>query len=114
MSPLPKTYKRVYLAERPKDGPLPALTFTPESLPLSTPKSSDEVLVKVEYVSLDPAMRGWLKDVRSYVPPVKIGETMRAGGLGRVIIGGKTLKFGDLVFGNLGMFEPCFEPLFAS
>src|SRR5262249_53789122 len=37
-----------------------------------------EVLVKVLYLSLDPAMRGWMNDVRSYVPPVGIGEVMRA------------------------------------
>jgi NADPH-dependent curcumin reductase len=40
--------------------------------------------VALEYISLDPAMRGWMNDGRSYVPPVGIGEVMRAGGLGRV------------------------------
>jgi NADPH-dependent curcumin reductase CurA len=44
-----------------------------------------EVLVKVYYLSLDPAMRGWMSDARSYVPPVGIGEVMRAGGAGRVV-----------------------------
>jgi NADPH-dependent curcumin reductase CurA len=44
-----------------------------------------EVLVEVEYLSLDPAMRGWMNAGRSYVPPVGIGEVMRAGGLGRVV-----------------------------
>jgi NADPH-dependent curcumin reductase CurA len=37
------------------------------------------------YISLDPAMRGWMNDARSYVPPVGIGEVMRAGGVGRVV-----------------------------
>jgi NADPH-dependent curcumin reductase CurA len=40
--------------------------------------------VRLEYLSLDPAMRGWMNEGRSYVPPVGIGEVMRAGGLGRV------------------------------
>lgn len=42
---------------------------------------------------------------RSYVPPVKIGETMRAGGLGSVMAVGtavKSLKLGDKVEGTLG------------
>jgi NADPH-dependent curcumin reductase CurA len=43
------------------------------------------VLVKVLLLSLDPAMRGWLNDVPSYVPPVGIGEVMRAIGVGQVV-----------------------------
>jgi hypothetical protein len=45
----------------------------------------NEILVKNLYVSLDPAMRGWLNESRSYIPPVKIGEVMRAGTIGKVI-----------------------------
>ena len=41
-----------------------------------------EVLVKVQYISLDPAMRGWMNEGRSYVPAIEIGEVMRAGGIG--------------------------------
>jgi NADPH-dependent curcumin reductase len=44
-----------------------------------------EVLVKVLLLSLDPAMRGWMNDVPSYIPPVGIGEVMRAVGVGRVV-----------------------------
>jgi NADPH-dependent curcumin reductase len=44
-----------------------------------------QVLVKVLYISLDPAMRGWMNEGRSYVPPVAIGEVMRAGTVGRVV-----------------------------
>ena len=44
-----------------------------------------EFRVSVEYLSLDPAMRGWMNEGRSYVPPVGIGEVMRAGGIGRVV-----------------------------
>ena len=67
--------------------------------PVGLPKPSDweyveepapdpgegQLRVKLEYLSLDPAMRGWMNTVRSYVPPVGIGEVMRAGGLGRVV-----------------------------
>jgi NADPH-dependent curcumin reductase CurA len=57
-----------------------------EYLEVATPEPADgQFLVKLEYLSLDPAMRGWMNEVRSYVPPVGIGEVMRAGGLGRVV-----------------------------
>jgi NADPH-dependent curcumin reductase CurA len=63
-----------------------------------------EVLVRVLYISLDPAMRGWMNEGRSYVPPVGLGEVMRAIGLGRVVASNDpTLKVGDVVVGITGM-----------
>ena len=44
-----------------------------------------QVLIRVMYVSLDPAMRGWMNEGRSYIPPVALGEVMRAGTAGRVV-----------------------------
>jgi NADPH-dependent curcumin reductase CurA len=44
-----------------------------------------EFLVEMEYISLDPAMRGWMNAGRSYIPPVEIGEVMRAAAIGRVV-----------------------------
>src|SRR5436190_4163776 len=44
-----------------------------------------EVLVKVLFISLDPAMRGWMTDTPSYIPPVGIGDVMRALAAGRVV-----------------------------
>ena len=43
------------------------------------------VLLKTLALSLDPAMRGWMNEGKSYIPPVALGEVMRAGGVGRVI-----------------------------
>jgi NADPH-dependent curcumin reductase CurA len=43
-----------------------------------------QVRVEVAYLSIDPAMRGWMRDVPSYLPPVGLGEVMRANGVGRV------------------------------
>jgi NADPH-dependent curcumin reductase CurA len=52
----------------------------------AVPSPADgEVLVKVLLLSLDPAMRGWLNDVPSYVPPVGLGDVMRAIGVGLVV-----------------------------
>jgi NADPH-dependent curcumin reductase len=65
-----------------------------------------EALVRVLFISLDPAMRGWMNDARSYVPPVAIGEVMRAFAVGR-IIGSRhpDLEVGDYVSGLLGVQE---------
>lgn len=65
-----------------------------------------EVLVKIQYISLDPAMRGWLADRKSYVPPVAIGDVMRAFAAGRVVES-KHAKFavGDSVIGVVGVQE---------
>jgi NADPH-dependent curcumin reductase CurA len=65
-----------------------------------------EVLVKVLYLSLDPAMRGWMNDARSYVPPVGIGEVMRAGGAGQVVASRHAgFAEGDFVTGMTGVQE---------
>jgi NADPH-dependent curcumin reductase CurA len=63
-----------------------------------------EVLVKVAYVSLDPAMRGWMNDSRSYIPPVGIGEVMRAFAVGEVVASqDPDVAVGEHVGGLLGV-----------
>jgi NADPH-dependent curcumin reductase CurA len=42
-------------------------------------------LVRVLYISMDPTNRVWMRDIPQYMPPVAIGEVMRAGGIGRVV-----------------------------
>lgn len=65
-----------------------------------------EVLVKVLYISLDPAMRGWMNEGKSYIPPVALGEVMRAGAAGRVIASRHPgFIAGDHVTGVLGVQE---------
>ncbi|KAG9051539.1 hypothetical protein FS837_004049 [Tulasnella sp. UAMH 9824] len=103
---LPSEATKIVLAERPK-GSVDDSTFRTERVPMTslTPSKSTEVLVRVDYVSMDPAMRGWLNNSRSYVPPVQIGETMRAGGIGTVVKVHETegkLKIGDVVQGFFG------------
>ncbi len=65
-----------------------------------------EFLVRTQYLSLDPAMRGWMNDGKSYVPPVGIGEVMRAGAAGEVIAS-RHPKFsvGSHVVGLFGVQE---------
>jgi NADPH-dependent curcumin reductase CurA len=94
--------------------------FRLASRPVGLPKRSDwtyaeepvrepgagELLVKVLYISLDPAMRGWMNEGKSYIPPVEIGEVMRAGGAGRVIASQHPgFAPGDHVAGAFGVQE---------
>jgi NADPH-dependent curcumin reductase CurA len=71
--------------------------------PVPEPKDG-EFVARNLYVSLDPAMRGWMNEGKSYVPPVGIGEVMRAGALGKVIAS-KNPQFavGDHVVGIFGV-----------
>ncbi|MCY1073956.1 NADP-dependent oxidoreductase [Archangium lansingense] len=65
-----------------------------------------ELLVKVLYLSLDPAMRGWMNEGKSYIPPVGIGEVMRAAAVGRVIASKHPgFAVGDQVSGIFGVQE---------
>ncbi|KAK0553369.1 hypothetical protein OC846_002529 [Tilletia horrida] len=105
MSASSSTNKRIVLRERPEAAINPSLnngTFALKEEPVPSTLQDDEVLVKVLYVSLDPAMRGWLRDVRSYLPPVQIDEVMRASGVGQVVKSNSSkLKEGDFVSGRL-------------
>jgi NADPH-dependent curcumin reductase CurA len=90
--------KQLKLAKRPVGMP-DADTWTLESNPV--PEISEgQILIQSHYISLDPAMRGWMNEQKSYIPPVQIGEVMRAGSIGEVIES-KNSKFakGDFVSG---------------
>jgi NADPH-dependent curcumin reductase CurA len=65
--------------------------------------SDGEVLVRVLYISMDPTNRVWMRDIPQYMPPVAIGEVMRAGGIGRVVQS-RSSQFseGDLIQGFVG------------
>jgi NADPH-dependent curcumin reductase len=74
--------RMVRLARRPR-GMVTRADFTIEDGPVPEP-GPGEFRVRVACISLDPAMRGWMNDARSYVAPVKLGEVMRAGAAGIV------------------------------
>ncbi len=86
--------------------------------PVGMPKRSDfeivtadvpdpgpgDVLVAVQYLSLDPAMRGWMDEGKSYIAPVELGAVMRAGGVGRVVASSDAnFALGEHVVGMLGV-----------
>ena len=121
-------YKTIVLNSRPLTDIEPD-TFRTETRPRSELKpGKGEALVQCTWLSLDPAMRGYIRDTRSYLPPVKIGEVcyilvgricamgvdisiillqvMRAAGLG-VVVGvgpGSMFNVGDRVKGSWGVF----------
>ncbi len=77
--------------------------FTTE--PVADPAEGG-VQVKVLSLSLDPAMRGWMNEGKSYIAPVEIGAVMRAGGIGRVVASKNPgFAVGDTVYGTLGVQE---------
>jgi NADPH-dependent curcumin reductase CurA len=95
---------QVRLAARPVGLPKPSDWSYTEG-PVAEP-GEGEVLVKILLVSLDPAMRGWMNDAKSYIAPVGIGEVMRALVAGEVLASNHPgLAVGDRVTGPLGAQE---------
>ena len=78
-----ETNRRFLLRERPKER-VDADTFELVTEPV--PEIGEgEALIRTEYVSIDPTNRTWLNDTPTYLPPVQIGDVVRAGGIGRVV-----------------------------
>ena len=103
------TYKSVTLAKRPKDNIIPGETFTLVSnnpAPSASDLKDGQVIFESNYLSIDPAMRGWLNDTRSYIPPVQIGEVMRGQAIG-TIKASKNPNFpvGSFATGTVGWTE---------
>ncbi len=103
------TNHQIRLAARPVGLPKDSdwsVTEEPVSLP-----AEGGVLVRSTHLSLDPAMRGWMNEGKSYIAPVGIGEVMRAGGVG-VVVASKNPAFavGDPVSATLGVQEYCLIP----
>ncbi|KAK2626247.1 hypothetical protein QTJ16_004509 [Diplocarpon rosae] len=102
------TYSSVVLAQRPKALIVPGETFSLKDNPMVSQKDlkDGQVIIETLYLSLDPAMRGWLNDTRSYIPPVQIGEIMRGAVIGK-ILNSKSSKFGpgDYITATAGWTE---------
>jgi len=110
----PKHYMRIVLAERPETNITPT-TFRKEMVPFDLLKPGPgEILLRVDWVSLDPVMRTWLRDARSYQPPVQIGTVMRSLGLGTVVEAGEgcELRPGDIVNTRTGESYSTRPPFF--
>ncbi|ARV05686.1 NADP-dependent oxidoreductase [Polaribacter sp. SA4-10] len=89
--------KQIIFKKRPSGVP-EAATWQLETNPLPELQEG-EILIQHHYISLDPAMRGWMNDTKSYIPPIAIDDVMRAGSIGKVIKNNGNSKFevGDCV-----------------
>jgi len=96
--------RQITLAARPQGYPKES-DFNLVESPIPTP-GSDQILIRVIYLSLDPYMRGLMDDRHTYFPPVAIGQVMVGGTVGKVIQS-KHAGFvkGDIVGGMFGWLE---------
>ncbi len=102
----PAVNRQVRLASRPVGLPTRE-NWSIVDAPMAEPAPGG-VLVKTLMLSLDPAMRGWMNEGRSYIEPVGLGEVMRAGGVGRVVASNTpAFAVGDHVSGALGVQQFC-------
>ena len=94
--------RTVRLARRPH-GAVTRDEFTIEDEARPVP-GDGEILVRVRFISIDPAMRGWMNEGRSYVPPVALGDVMRALAVGEVVESNHDgFSPGDAVTGLFGV-----------
>ena len=93
--------RRFLLRERPT-GRIDDRTF--ELVEEAIPEIGEgEALVRTRWISLDPTNRAWIGETPTYLPPVAIGEVMRAGGLGEVVASNsRDYQVGELVQGRTG------------
>jgi NADPH-dependent curcumin reductase CurA len=96
--------RQIRLAARPSGLPDDSCwSHTEEPIPSPGP---GEILVKIRYLSVDPAMRGWMRDRPSYVPPVEVGAVMRALTVGDVVASNnEAFPVGSSVAGVQGVQE---------
>ena len=98
------TNLRVLLAQRPVAEPS-LHDFEFSRVPVPDP-GNDEVLVRTVYLSIDPYMRGRMRDAKSYTAPLQIGDVMVGGVVGEVVATRSDhLQVGDIVEGRLGWQE---------
>ncbi|MBW1296140.1 NADP-dependent oxidoreductase [Aquimarina litoralis] len=91
--------KQIILKNRPEGLP-DTNTWELQNNPIPEPQEG-EILIRHHYISLDPAMRGWMREGKSYIPPVELDDVMRAGSIGEVIKSNNHPKFkeGDFLTG---------------
>ena len=94
--------RTVRLAQRPAGLPgRDTWTIADEAMPVA---GDGQIVVAVDYISLDPAMRGWINAGKSYIAPVEIGAVMRAGAVGTVVESNDPgFSVGDAVYGQFGV-----------
>jgi NADPH-dependent curcumin reductase CurA len=97
-----QTNRQFILAKRPV-GQVNREDFTYQEVPVGE-VATGQILVRNQFLSLDPAMRGWMNEGKSYIAPVGLGDVMRALGVGEVVASqNEKFAVGDFVQGALGV-----------
>src|SRR5687768_11082235 len=97
------TNRCVVMAHRPLPGVVPSSTWRVEERPVPA-RADGEVLVRVDYIDVQPAMRGWLNESPAYTAAIAEGDVMRAQGVGEVIESrNPRFHVGEHVHGTLGV-----------
>lgn len=96
-----ETLRQIVLASRPSGAPtLENFRIVDADLPVP---AAGEVLVKTEFMSLDPYMRGRMEDAESYADPIAVGAPMQGGAVGEVLVSHHpSFAPGDKVLGMFG------------
>jgi NADPH-dependent curcumin reductase CurA len=106
---MPTASREIRLASRPAGEPTPD-NFSFATVELSDPQPG-EVLVRNQYLSVDPYMRGRMNDAKSYVPPFEIGKVLQGGAVGRVVASADVkVPVGSHVFSMYGWREAYVAP----
>jgi NADPH-dependent curcumin reductase CurA len=107
--PIPATYRRIVLARRPPGEPAES-DFSIEEVTMPEP-GPGQFLARIIYLSLDPYMRGRMRDAKSYAAPVALGEVMTGGAVGQVVKSNHPhFKVGDIVEDGFGWQEYALGP----
>ena len=94
------TNRQITLAKRP-EGDVSADCFAPVDAPMPEP-GPDQVLVKVDWLSIDPTIRMWMA-MDTYLPAIEIGAPIRSAGMGTVIESNNDdIPVGTILFGTPG------------
>ena len=94
--------KQLLFVKRPV-GEVDSDTWSLETNPIPEIEEG-QILIKQHYISLDPAMRGWMNNSKSYIEPMAIGSVMRAGSVGEVVASkNPKFKVGDYLAGTGGV-----------
>ncbi len=99
-----KQHKEIHLVNRPEGMPSnDDFNFVEKEIPIP---AENEVLLKTLYLSVDPYMRGRMRDVKSYIPPFQLNKPIAGGVLAEVVRSNSDLfKKGDIVSSNLNWAE---------
>ncbi|ANU24258.1 NADP-dependent oxidoreductase [Planococcus donghaensis] len=97
-------HKEIQLANRPEGMPTnDDFNFVEKEIPIP---AENEVLLKTLYLSVDPYMRGRMRDVKSYIPPFELNQALTGGLLAEVVESRSDLfEKGDIVSSNLSWAE---------